>query len=161
MGCKRSAINDKKEVNADKMSRLSRIWHYWRCGRGIKKEGRHPDDQSFNFKNLIPWKTQCKGTAYLQIEKRGAKENARNNTFSPFGANIIKVDSCFVVSTWQNVGFLPNMRTKHLLLRFRHEHVFRSMDDYILAVGVGEYPLPRLCIWEEVIFFLGKLYFSL
>ena len=25
-----------------------------RGGEGEKKEGRHPDDQSFNFKNLIP-----------------------------------------------------------------------------------------------------------
>ena len=25
-----------------------------RLGRGIKKEGRHLDDQSSNFKNLIP-----------------------------------------------------------------------------------------------------------
>ena len=53
----------------------------------------------------------------------------------------------------------------------RASRIFRSMDVYILAVGVGECPLPRLRVGRAnvrsdekcagVDFFLGKPYFSL
>ena len=113
----------------------SSIWY-------IKKEGRHPDDQSSNFKNLIPWKTQCKGTAILRISKCERWKKCKNNTFCSFFIDFENFLLDFVSLAWQSRA----CRTIVVVIMLKTMYVFRSMDDYHTSRrGRGVLsPLPRL-----------------